>query len=465
MTSPRNAPCPCNSGKKYKHCCGRTQWAAPSEIDVLRNAAFALEDRLIEAMGRFASRRFGPDWLDGVIDSLGLSHRPPLEHAQSYLFSWCFFLFPVEGRRLTERYLEDRGSRLRDDERAFLLAQIDAWPTLWEARDIRRGEGVGLRDLLTGAEVFVNDHGSSKSLERYHVMLARVVKLGRVAIFGGAHPQPLPPLEAQRVVEAARRLHGRRTRAVPADSLRSFERAAELFRLWDEAVLDLYARPAFPQLQNTDGEPLLLTSDYFAVGAGQQARVRTAIAAMEGAEALDDDPGEFVITKPGNASTAAMSSTTIARLVLGRDELVVETNSLARADRIRAAVERACGDSIRHRIRKHTDPATLLRQQGSRGVGGGRRNDSAESEDAIPPEVRAQLLQDFKKKHYASWVDDQLPILGGKTPREAMSSAAGRARVEALVKDLELHEARLPEAERFDVNEIRRELGLELATR
>ncbi len=36
---PRNAPCPCGSGKKYKHCCRHTDWLAEqAAIEAARQA-------------------------------------------------------------------------------------------------------------------------------------------------------------------------------------------------------------------------------------------------------------------------------------------------------------------------------------------------------------------------------------------------------------------------------------------
>jgi hypothetical protein len=53
-----------------------------------------------------------------------------------------------------------------------------------------------------------------------------------------------------------------------------------------------------------------------------------------------------------------------------------------------------------------------------------------------------------------------LPILGGATPLDAVRKPTGKRKVELLLKELENHEMRLPENERFDVSILRRSLGL-----
>jgi len=70
------------------------------------------------------------------------------------------------------------------------------------------------------------------------------------------------------------------------------------------------------------------------------------------------------------------------------------------------------------------------------------------------------LLRDLERRHYADWLDQSIPALSGRTPREAVRSAAGRDAVDALLKDMENHEQRLADGAAFDFADLRRELGL-----
>ena len=82
------------------------------------------------------------------------------------------------------------------------------------------------------------------------------------------------------------------------------------------------------------------------------------------------------------------------------------------------------------------------------------------------PEAQ-QFLLEFKQRHYADWIDHALPALEGKTPREALGTASGRAAVDTLLKDMENRERRGAGGAGgaggppFDFTGIRRELGLE----
>jgi hypothetical protein len=69
----------------------------------------------------------------------------------------------------------------------------------------------------------------------------------------------------------------------------------------------------------------------------------------------------------------------------------------------------------------------------------------------------------MKAKHYATWPDDPLPALGGKTARQAVKTKSGRLAVLNLIRDMEHGEARGSKAGEpaFDFAPLRKTLGLE----
>ena len=52
------------------------------------------------------------------------------------------------------------------------------------------------------------------------------------------------------------------------------------------------------------------------------------------------------------------------------------------------------------------------------------------------PEIRAKLAE-MMAAHWEGWVDENIPALGGKTPRQAVKTADGRESVEALLRSAE----------------------------
>ena len=81
---------------------------------------------------------------------------------------------------------------------------------------------------------------------------------------------------------------------------------------------------------------------------------------------------------------------------------------------------------------------------------------------ALPPDAAREIVQRTLEQHYRSWPDEEVPALGGMTPREAVEDPEGRARVVALLRDFEERQASAPEAMRgFDFGFLWGELGLD----
>ncbi|MDY7231312.1 SEC-C metal-binding domain-containing protein [Hyalangium rubrum] len=441
----RNAPCPCGSGKKAKHCCGSR--ADPS-VDAPGAWLHGMDERLVGEMVAFGHQRFGREWLTEPTEAYFPLRRFEREDFQLFM-PWVVNHWRVEGRPMREWFLEERGDRLREVERGWLQAQAAAVVTLWEVRQVREGEGVGVKDLLGGEERFVHEVRGSRMVQLRDVMLGRVVDYEGLSVFCGMHPNTLPPRAAHEVERTARRALRVRSGGVPHRKLAGDGVALGLIHLWMTEVLELELQPP-PTLVNTDGELLLLTADDFTFSAKVRTRVLEALLSLEGAELNQEGvPADISFLKSGNAMHASWDNTLVGSARVAEASLRLETNSVERADALRARVEAACAGLLTHRKREHCDPEALMEAQG----------EEVSEYEAPEPEMLA-ALREFKAEHYAAWLDNPLPALKGKTPREAVRTAAGRREVELILKEFEHGEALLPEEERADILALRGELGL-----
>ncbi len=71
-----------------------------------------------------------------------------------------------------------------------------------------------------------------------------------------------------------------------------------------------------------------------------------------------------------------------------------------------------------------------------------------------------RAVLEYKKRHYSDWIDQPLPALAERTPREAVRTAGGRKAVAALLDDMEAHERTTETATAFDFSALRRKLGV-----
>jgi len=139
-----------------------------------------------------------------------------------------------------------------------------------------------------------------------------------------------------------------------------------------------------------------------------------------------------------------------------RDEvvrLVLETVSRQRAERGRALLEAAAGPAVAYRATSSESVQRALERPARR----------ARPEDDAPPEAAAEIVQAFYERHYRAWLDEPLPALDGRTPREAANLKSARPKVIALLKDMENLSARerLEGRPAYDFGWMWGQLGLE----
>jgi len=421
-----------------------SQVARPSAAELHQ-----IDNRLIEGLMDFAARRFDKA-LQGAARALTAG-----DGVFGLLPAFLVYQVLIDGQPVAQWFAQENDGRLSDTERAWMEAQQASRLSVWEALSVDPGRGLRLRDLLTGEVREVQEVGASKSLIARYAMLARVVDFRGLSLLCGVHLRPLPPRETAQVVERARSLL-RRKGTDAGGRLRGERMGRYLISRWEEAVAELDGRTAaLPRLENTDGEDLLLTTDRFDFDPSLRSQILSSLAAMDGIRPEDDGGPEltYLLERPGGGMVGGRGETVLAMIRIDAGRLRVETNSVARADRIRERIEAACGGQIRHRSREHTDPLALMGQRG--GIAG-----PGDRPSPLPSDEANAAIQAMKGRHYAHWPDQPLPALGGKTPRAAVRTQTGREQVEVLLKEFEISEVGAPEGQRFDFSILRQDLGL-----
>lgn len=351
---------------------------------------------------------------------------------------------------------------MRREEHAWLTAQVRSRLSVWEVLEVERGHSIRVRDVFTGEEALVIERMASESIVPRDVLLVRVVSHGGCAVFCGMHPRALGPREAPELIARVRKvLAGRRNAKLTEDDLRRPGAPTAVLALWQE-TFEAIAHAPPPRLQNTDGEDLVLVTDTF-TPTGNRAALRETLLRLPLATLQDEsenaDAAELRIGfVRENRRGAALENTVLGHLTLGSSTLVAETNSRSRADSLKAQIVRACGGLVAHARREERDGRELVATAGHRDSANAPRRPRSEG---APPALRA-VARAWKKAHYARWVDEPIPALGGLTPRAASTSQSKqiRAELKTLLKELERSESRLPEEERFDVAVLRSELAV-----
>lgn len=349
-----------------------------------------------------------------------------------------------EDGNIVDLYLKRRGWKESESNQAYFAALRDAPISLYEVSDVQPGALMVLRDLLSdAAPVTVKEKSATRTLKQWDRIAVRVVPERDHHIISGA----LLPFRAEAVdflfagLRDALKLKKRDALQLSRDQLMG---CAPIFTVaWLFIEIDCALTPAQPQFSNSDGDDVLFHDLRFPLASGvTQKAVAERLDRVKGFFPDGPKSWDWLSTRKGRGGKAGGGITLDTQMegaiVLGSLELkgktlIVTVNSAERAAKVETLINAAAGGLLK-------SPLTTIRtvdqmQAEERHAGPG------EAEDEIPPEIARELVRDHLDKHYRETLDAPIPALGGKSPRQAVRTAAGREKVIAWLKTLENHSA------------------------
>jgi len=325
-------------------------------------------------------------------------------------------------------------------EAILLQARMEAYPTLYRVAGHNPKAGtIDLEDVLLGGAVTVHDQLMSENIDNGVFLCARAVPAGRFHFIEPAGP-PLGPAMGTEAVEF---LRDRGMEFSPESLRRDAHKFGWLWRWSDQ----WHANWKMPRLCNTDGDDLLWHTASFSVA--DTAAARQALLQRPDID-YDDQEDEFIWTKEtGKGAEMLGGPVTLGRIEFVGDELVLTVNSAKRFIKARKWLEKLPRVSFRDVKTRPWDEAQMDRPLDER--------ISPPERVEMTPEMAA-ALQDMLDKQYMRWIDTPLPVLGGKTPREACQTETGRQQVTMLIRTMP--EPMGPTPIRAPRRALLRELGL-----
>lgn len=474
-------PRPCGSGKKYKHCCLlREQTPSACEL-AWRRVRRAIEG-LPAALLRTAQSHFGPTALDEAWAEFRLTDTDePFDSKSPYLQTFMpWFLYdwlpdphdtkvPAAAHGLTAARAHLASARKRADPLVgHYVEAVGAAPfSFHEVLECAPGLGFRLRDVMLGTEAEVTEHSGSSHAEPGDLLYAKVVAIDGIAMLEGCTPVMLPPVNKPELI-AFRAKHLAPKGPVDADLLREWD--IELRDLFLE-LADRQLHPRAPRMTNTDGEPLELRTLVYDIDSPRAAfdALKDLAAGLEERELLEgaafDAAGtpvraEIAWRGAGGPKTAMLDQVTLGTIRIGPDRLEADVDSVQRDERLRKLIAERLGYRARFRVAKVQSVESLLAREPTAVEQRASRERKAESARlAERPEVRAAMTE-MLRRHYRAWLDDKIPALGNRTPREAVKDADGREAVEGLIAQIERDGVRMaPALDPEIVREMKEALG------
>jgi hypothetical protein len=161
----------------------------------------------------WADRRLGPEWMNTAYDAWGLAPDADLPEVEGDLFTtWAVYHFaakaeegPVAAQWLAAQQAR-HGARMDPDTVAFVQAHRTSTLGIWRVVEPEPGVGLTVRNSLAPAdddrEPYVYEAESSHDLTPGFAVLACIMEMDDVHVFGGLHDVPLEAPELDEVLGA-----------------------------------------------------------------------------------------------------------------------------------------------------------------------------------------------------------------------------------------------------------------------
>lgn len=371
---------------------------------------------------------------------------------------------PPDGRNIIDDYLKRRGWSETVPGRRYLQQIRDSVLSLYEVVEVSPGQHCDLRDLVRdqGDETIrVFERMGTQNLVKWDRIAARVLTLnGRHIFSGGILPFPRESAESllellseaqQKFVENLLEVADEEIREEMSSALNPdqfLQQSCPNFTsIWLVHALERLHQP-LPEMSNRDGDALMFTETRFPFPAEQSELIIERLDAAP--EWGRDDSGEdcwIWLSEQETVSDQPQRGLAIETFQEGEDQvngvleltpgrLTLSANSVQRAQRGKEMLETLLHGLVGTALILYETAEQAMAENEIHPQGG----DDQESADGIDPELAAEIIQRHMDQHYRRTLDEPIPVLGNKTPRQCARSKKGREKVIEWLKNLENNE-------------------------
>ena len=372
----------------------------------------------------------------------------------------------ADGRNIVDDYLKRRGWKESASARAYMSALRTSVMSVYEVSDIIHDTSFWARDLVRGGEpILISERLATRSLKQWDRIATRVVRIGSQMLISGA-VLPYDREASEKVLKLLRNVAKRTDKEkqkladrvgrdvndpaiVNGFSQTALLRAAAptITTMWLIDIIDRAIVPQIPEVRNAEGDELVFYTVHYPFADGAADDIRLALSRcpefrQENATFRNwigplRSAKSFGSQKQPRKSQTFTTTLDDGSLVLGNVELedktlILSVNSQARAERGRVLLSEVLDGLVAQPL---VEIQTLEQCMATR--------DAAPTPNLnLSEEERRTIIHDGLDRHYRDLLDQPIPALGNKSPRAAVKTAKGRAKVVDWLKTLENHTAK-----------------------
>jgi hypothetical protein len=374
-----------------------------------------------------------------------------------------------DGSNVVDDYLKHRGWKETASVRAYMTALRDSVVSLYEVSDVVPDTSFRARDLVRGGEpILISERSATRTLKQWDRFAGRVLQVGQKTQISGAvlsfeYETSESLIEGLRSIgKLTRKEKKQLAKAIGKDfdpeviaNLSETERlravSSTFTTCWLIDAIDRAVQPETPDLRNADGDELLhCTISYPLADGTADDDVRAALASCPDLRPATATRWNWIRRKKRAASAARARPSKSVTIETTRDDgvlvlgsvkldggaLVLSVNSLERSERGSELLSRILGERVGQPLVVTETVEQMLAS----------RDADAPQQADIPEQERSAIIHETMNRHYRDTLDQPVPALGNKSPRAAVKTASGRAKVADWLKMMENQTARAGES-------------------
>ncbi len=433
----RNDPCPCGSGKKYKQCCLKAEQAkiTSDRSEAVPKAINWLFTKYGQIAREALDERFfgGLDEDEYVMlqDLPGDSYQGIMINAMEWFLADGVMTIKGQEHRVADLLL-DRGGPLFSAEQRQWIELLTTMPLrLYEVVAVISGESITLRDVMLpeSPPVVIREKSGSRQANPYDLMAARILPVENHFELSGA-VYAFPRSRSWDLLEELRN----ELECVEPDSSLAKEITSVIIPYhWLQLFVNAFEMPQL--VDHLTGEPLLFVTDHYRVK--NWAALDQALSGEADIEGSREEGWNRLFEGEDGLIRRYLSIDAGKR----PDRIKVSYRTQQYADEGRPWFEAVAGTAIVFVSREISDPKGMLANL--------QPNETKETPapDTLPPEMQTEIIEKRIRQLYADWADKPLPILGDRTPHEAIQTPEGLEQVKFLLHTYEHGEAQQAKAQ------------------
>ncbi|MFQ6067036.1 MAG: hypothetical protein ACE5K3_07145 [bacterium] len=468
-------------------CCGTNRnenMACPAECQINPlgsnyQAYLNLEEKFIKKVQGEVFRHYSEEVIESIKErfceySSSTRDLDSLKVQWGDFINYMIFVYRNEQEKNLIDLLEDEGLKdFNNDEKTLFKYYKSAYPTIIEAQRIVDEKTVLCRDILKDLEFTIFDYALAHNMKRYSLFQSWIFHM----------PHFSKPMMGGLVIP----------RDVKDGYLGLLTKRLKIFRRkYPKATLNtlfahemMVSRGLLEEIMEQRRDSILENLDFKECGArfrivGSRERIREIIEKLpdfEFEEKAKDTKAEiFTWRRLGRSKkfeemhlTAIRSDNdpegivgNLGRLTLGDDYLDIHTFSRAKYNFCLKMIEEYFGNLVEF-LRKGIIDHNIIMKEKMKQEEEIEEQEFREDEEDIPTEIEQELMEQFYKHHYTTFLDEEIPALDGLTPREAAKRDDYHERLIELMKGHINSVETLAEDKgiKISIDWVLKELGLE----